>query len=268
MSRYNRPSVAQQIRSSQGEIIGSLNNALDIHDANSHRSIVNRYAHQHTATVTTLAADSAINAYQITVASATGFAVGNYIHINTTTEETTHPKITAIAGAVFTLDRRLDNVHLIGDSVTKSILDMSTTAGTMAAPQEYWAGPPAGSVWHLTRLLFSMVHGTAGDLGLFGNLTALTNGAVLRVRLNGIYTTLTDWKTNADFKSDMYDVDFDARSGGGGVYGTSGRGTFKASGSVVRLDGDTSDRIEVYIQDDITALNLFRMKFQGHLENA
>jgi hypothetical protein len=255
-----------------GNPIGSLNGALDVHDADVHNVIVNKYIHQHTATTTTLAIASAANDYQITVASAVGFAVGDYLHIDTSSVETTHPVILAIAGNVFTLDRRLDTPHSIGDQVVKAIVNMTTTAGTLATPQEYWAGPEPGEVWHITRLLFEMTHTAAGDLGKFGAIAApgLTNGVLLRARVNNQYGTLTNWKTNANIKSDMYDVEFDARAGGAGTYGTSGRGTFKNAGAVLRLDGDTTDRFEVYIQDDITPgttnMLTFTMKVQGHLE--
>jgi hypothetical protein len=241
---------------------------LDIHNADVHNQVINRYLHQHTATETTIAIETAPNDYQITVASAAGFAIGDYIHINTTSFETTHPQITAIVGNVFTLDRRLDVTHLVGDTVTKAIIDMAAAGqvGTMAAPQEYAMWPEGDTVFHITRILFALTHGTAGDLGLFGDLAPLANGVLIRVRLNGQYGTLTNWKTNADMKTDMFDVEFDSRSGGGGTWGTSGRGTFTETGAVLRLDGATNDQLEVYIQDDITLLDSFTMKAQGHLE--
>ena len=103
--------------------------------------------------------------------------------------------------------------------------------------------------------------------GKFGDLAELINGVVLRGNFGDgqQYGTLTNWKRNGDIKTDMFDVEFDSRSTGGGSYGTSGRGTFKEAGAVVRLDGDDSDKVEVYIQDDLTALASFTMKFQGHL---
>lgn len=247
----------------------------NIHDADVHTQIVNQYLHQHTAVSTTLASASAASDYQIDIADATGFAVGDYLHIDTTTIETTHPVIISSSPALpttgpvtLTLDRRLDKAHAIGDEVRKSIVNMALAGqvGTLASPQEYWIGPPAGEIWHLTRILFEMTHSTAGDLGLFGNLAALTNGTVLRARNNGAYGTLTNWKTNANIKTDMFDVVFDARSGGGGAFGTTGRGTFTNAGAILRLDGDTDDRLEVYIQDDITAMVSFTMKGQGHVE--
>ena len=232
-----------------------------------HHQIVNRLVHFHSAVATTVSTASAANDYILAVADTTGFAVNDYIHINTTTLENTHPKITAITPGTpgtFTLDRRLDGAHGIGDEVTKAIIDMSTTAGTLADPIEYSAWPAPGEIFHITRVIFSMFHGTAGDFGLFGNLAQLTNGVLIRVRQNGVYRTFTNWKNNADIKTDMYDVQFDSRSGGQGDYGTSGRLSFFKAGATIELNGNTDDRFEVYIQDDITGLGFFGMKIQGH----
>ena len=95
----------------------------------------------------------------------------------------------------------------------------------------------------------------------------MTNGVVLRVRVNGQYGTLTNWKTNGEINVDTGEVTFHLRSGGGGTHGTSGNGAFKGrTGAVMRLDGDNGDRFEVYVQDDLTGLFFWNMKVQGHLE--
>ena len=258
-----------------GNPISSLKGAIDIHNADVHNSVVNRYMHRHTAVSTTIT--TAITGdgteYTIDVADATGFAVGDYLHINTSEEEITHPRLISSTPALpttgpatFTLDRILDIAHPIGSTVIQSIIDMSSAAGTMASPVIYYAAPYGTSVWHVTRLLFELTHGTAGDLGLFGDLTALTNGCVLRAKINNQYYTFTNWKQNSHMKVDMFDVEFDPRSGGGGQYGTTGRGTFTKAGAVIRLDGALGDRIELLVQDDITLLDSFTMKMQGHDE--
>lgn len=257
-----------------GNPIGSFNGALDIHDADVHNIIINKYTRQYTAVNTTLSVATVGDGteYTISVADATGFTVGNHLHIDTTSVETTMPVLlstTAATGpAVFTIDRRIDLAHNIGDTVTSAVIDMSSLIGTLATPQKYIVGPEAGEVWHITRLLFEITHTSAGDLGFFGNQTALTNGVVLRAKISNQYGTFTNWKTNADIKADMYDVEFDARSGGGGTWGTTGRGSFNRAGAVIRLDGSAGDSIEVDIQDDLTGLSTFTMKFQGHVEGA
>ncbi len=269
-NKFNTVPQATKLRGANGELIGSLGGAINVHDADVHNILINKYIHQHTATITTLAVATVGGGseYMIDVASTAGFAVGDFIDINTTTIETTHPKILGIAGTIFTLDRRIDRAHAIGDIVTKVIIDISSQIGSLASPQVYYIGPPPGEVWHMQRLLFSMVHPTAADLGTFGNIASpgLTNGIIVRARISNNYGTMTNWKITADIKTDMFDVEFDSRSTGGGSYGTSGRGTFTEAGIVLRLDGDEEDRVELLVQDDITALDSFTMKVQGHRE--
>jgi hypothetical protein len=245
----------------------SLATPLPVKQVNVAAKIVNTDMHQHSAVVTTLAVALVGDGTErdITVADATGFAVNDAIHINTGLEETTHPVILVKVGNVLTLDRFIDFAHDVGDTVYKATRNMAPAIGSLATPQEYFVQPPVGEVWYITRLLFSMTHATAGDLGKFGGIAALTNGILLRAKNNGQYGTFTNWKSNSDIKSDMFDVEFDARSGGAGVFGTSGRGSFYRTGAVVRLDGSTSDRIELYNQDDLSGLVSFTMKMQGHV---
>lgn len=252
-----------------GNPIGSRGGSLDVNIENEYFDLVNRSLHFHTGLVTTLAVatDGDGTEYQITVADPTGFNVGDFIHIENGEQEPTHSQIVNIAGSIFDLDRRIDLAHPIGAEVEQSILDLKATAGTLAAPIIYWTGPDPGEEWQLTRMIFAMAHSTAGDLGKFGNLPSLTNGVVVRVRNNSSYRTLTNWKNSGDMKGgDMYDVEFDSRSGGGGDFGTSGRWTFQKGGVVVKLNGDTNDRIEVLIQDDLTTLGFFKMKVQGRIK--
>jgi len=253
-------------QANQELLVESIRIAMDPGSAAISQSI-----HRHTtpSTVLTVPTIGDGTVYQITVADATGFVVGDYIHVNTTSVETTHPKITAISSptgvSTFTLDRRLDRAHSIGDAISKAILNLATiTTGAMATPVEYYAGPPVGEVWYITRLIISMTHGTAGDLGKFGGITALPNGILIRVKINGMYSTLTNWKTNMDMKADVYDVVFDDRASGSGIYSTSAKGDFKAIGVEVRLDGALSDRIELYVQDNLTGIVTLTAKAHGH----
>jgi len=252
-------------------VVEVFKGAISIHDADVHNLAVNHYLHQHDAVVvTTISTASAVNDYVINIADTTGFSVGDAIDINTTTIEPTHPTIIAIGAGTpgtLTLDRRLDLAHLVGDVVTKIVIDLSAQIGTLASPEVYSAGPPAGVIWHITNLTLAMGHSSAGDFGLFGNLAALTNGVILRIKVSGDYGTLTNWKTSGDINVDTGDVDFHLRSGGGGTHGTASNGAFKArTGAVMRLDGDEGDVFQVYVQDNLTTLAFWNMKIQGHVE--
>lgn len=229
--------------------------------------VFNEYSHQHTATTTTLsvATNPDGSDTSITVADDTAFTIGDHLQISDGTTEPTFAQILTKAGAnVLELDRRIDYAHPVNAEVVKIVHDMSSLIGSIASPQEYIAAPEGNSICHVQRIVFSLVHGTAGDMALFGNLAALTNGVLIRAKQNGQYRTIANWKINSDVKDDMFDVVFDTRSSGGGSYGTSGRWTLERFGAELRLDGSTGDAIEVYVQDDLTNLESFNMKFQGH----
>lgn len=252
-----------------GNPINSYNGAINIHDPHGHTVIINERFHQHTATTTTLAADATSGSTQITLTSATGFAVGDYLHIQDGVVETIHPQITTLVGTLATLDHPLDYSFLIGDTVTKTLQSMDVL-GTLSSPQSFKVHPPSDQVWQIMRILIEMSHGGAGDNGLFGDLTKLTNGCVIR-RYDGAtgqFNTFTVWKSNGDLVTDMFDVVYAARSGGGGSHGTNGRGSFYNTGAVVKLDGTVGDYLELLIQDDLTELDSFRIKAQGHTEGA
>ena len=199
-----------------GNPIGSLSGALNIHDADVHTKIVNSQFSQTTATTTTFAAIATAGSTSITLTSATGFAIGSYLDIyNATQEELTKIQIINLVGSVVTLDRPLDFTYAIGDNIDKSLVNMNVI-GTLASPQAFHVQPFGSDVWHLKRILIEMTHSSAGDNGLFGNITALTNGVVLRRYdgTTGVTSTFTNWKTNGDIVTDVYDVTYAARSGG------------------------------------------------------
>jgi hypothetical protein len=245
----------------------STGGATDVNNESIHSAPVNEYFHQHTNIISSLSVATAGSGdeYVITVANGSLFTAGQNIQINDGNHELTFPEIISIATNDLTLDRRIDFAHIVGTPIEVINKDMDVV-GTMAAPVKFQLRPGAGEIFVINRILPTMTHGTAGDLGLFGNLAALTNGILLRAKIADQYYTFTNWKTNADLKGDMYDIDFDTRSGGGGTYGTSGRGSFSKIHVAVILDGDIGDFMEIYVQDDISALDTFRIKGQGHFE--
>lgn len=256
------------LHDADGNPIGSLKGALNIHDADVHNVPVNEYFSRPLGVSSTLSVAAAVGDTQITVVNGAVFAVGDFLGSVGFPSESIFKQITVIAGNVLTLDAPLDNAYPIGTQVDTFQINMNVL-GTLAAPVSYKFIPANGQIWHIVRFLFSMTHGTAGDLGLFGNLPKLTNGAVLRGYdgATGTFRTFMNVKSNADLKNNMYDVEFDARSGGGGTYGTSGRGSIKiGTGAVPVLNSSAGDYFEILIQDDLTALASFRTKVQGHIE--
>ena len=238
---------------------------LNVHDADVHNQPINELFHFHTGIITTLASPVTSQDRIINVVSSAGMVVGDHLQIDDAIGQPIFPTILAINVNAITVDSPIDSDIVAGESVEVVVPDMGLV-GTPAAPLLYVLRPPPNYVWHITRILISMTHGTAGDLGLFGNLAKLTNGVILRAKVSGQYGTFTNWKTNADIKNDMYDLEFDTRSSGGGTYGTSGRGSFSRIGVAVRLDGNQDDQLEVMVQDDLSGLLEFNINGQGHRE--
>lgn len=251
-----------------GNPIGSYRNSINIHASDVHYEIVNEQFSQATATTTTL--DSAVSAGDTSISTVSALSVGDQLIIENGSVENPFPIVTAVSGTgpyAITLDSPLDYDHPVGTSVTKTLVNMAV-AGSLTSPQSFKVQPLSGEVMHLTRILIEMTHGTAGDNGLFGNLAALKSGCVLRYYngATGQNTKFTNWKTNSDMVTDMYDVTYSSRSGGGGAYGTNCRGTFKNADAIIRLDGDAGDYLELLVQDDLSGLVSFRIKAQGHFE--
>lgn len=251
-----------------GNPIKSNLGALNVTLSDTNFSIVNTFFKRQAGIPTTLAANSAVGATSLNLVSAAGVFVGHQLDIYDGEDEKVFPTVNSIAGNIVTLDKPLDNAYTAGDSVDDIIVNMNLV-GTLAAPQSFKVKPLPGEEIDFTRILIEMTHGGAGDNGLFGDLTELSNGVVLRVYKGATnkFQSLTVWKTNSDIAVDMYDVSYTTRSGGGGSYGTNARGTFQKTGAVVRLNGDDGDYMEILIQDDLTGLASFRIKAQGSNTN-
>ena len=242
---------------------------LNVHDADVHNQPVNQYFHQHTGITTTLTGATNSNGgdYVIDVVDTTGFTVGTFVQVGADNHQGLKYQILALTATTITLDSYVDTSFPIGTAIAQVTVEMNTL-GTLAVPQEYIIKPNPNQIIHITRIIVTMTHNNQGDDGLFGDLAPLTNGFLIRANVAGVYGTFTNWKTNEKIASDMYDLRYTTRSGGGGTYGTIGRGSFYKLGVVVRLDGSRGDFMEVYNRDDLTSLLSFEIKAQGHVEGA
>lgn len=264
-----QPLLNSALHDGYGNPIGSLSGAINIHVADVHTIPVNDYAHRHKSP-TTLVAPANMGDTQITVADATDFVVGEYVHMGPigNTKEPIHPQVTAqdIPAGIVTLDHPLDFSYANGEDVTVAVVNMveDSIGASLIAPVVYRYRPHNGFVEHIERLLFSMIHNTAADDSKFGGEAALLNGIVLRAFINGRYGTFTNWKTNADIKLDMYDVEYTSKSGGGD-FGVNGRGSFNRIGVIIKLDPAVGDFVEFLVQDPQLILSL-KIKLQGHVE--
>lgn len=227
-------------------------------------AVVNELFNLHTAVSSPIAVPSIAGDVQVEVDDTTGFNVGDVIELHDTIIETTFPTITALPGGnIIVLDRPLDFGYSVGDVAHVIHVDLSTTAGTLANPISHIVKAHVGQVWHIERIILSMTHVSAAADSNFGDISALTNGVVIRAYINGQFGTFTNWKNNRDIRLDMYDMEYTDKAGPS-LFGTHGRGSFNRIGVTVRLDGNKGDYLEALVQDDLTGLSSFLINGQGH----
>lgn len=247
----------------------TLKGAIDVHDADPHQLVVNEYFHRHTGVSTVLATSVLAGTSVLPVVDASIFTVGDEIQINNGNVESTFPEITAISisPALLYLDRPIDFSYPATTTTIEIIETNMAVVGSIGSPVSFKMIPHGGQVWHLTRFLLAVQCATAADDSVFGDLPRLTNGCTLRGYSGQAdqYITFTNWKSNGDGKMDMFDVQYTDKAGPG-LFGVNGRGTIKdGTGAVPELSDDNGDFMELLIQDDISALPLFRLKGQGHV---
>ena len=140
--------------------------------------------------------------------------------------------------------------------------------GTFSNARKFCTRAPQELSWDLTGLLGSMVLTTAPDDGLFGNLPVLTNGIYFGFENENFVEYNISLFDNGSLRNSAFLVDYATRSGGQGDYGMSfwkkGNGLDNL-GVVVRLEGLSNDIFCVYVQDDLTDIELFRIRILGHI---
>ncbi len=129
----------------------------------------------------------------------------------------------------------------------------------------YKISPPAGTTWDINRVIIGILDDVAMDDAKFGGITALTNGVVFRVK-DGYTKNLFVVNDNGGFRERSFDAQYSDKAPSG-QYGFGVRKTFNGqekSGVTIRLNGDTSDELEVIIQDNLTALTKMAVVANGH----
>lgn len=184
--------------------------------------------------------------------------------------------ITPIAGNQYTLAMDTPSDHPFTTDATGCINDDNLAVDGSTTPVIFQVSPAGltpGTEWDITRMLLSFLgegYGTPPndnpDSAGFGTMVAITKGVVFR-SVNGITKNIFNSKTNFDFASRAFDVDY-IDSNKAGLFGVNVRRSFNGddkNGVTIRLCGDTSDEFQVIIQDDLTDITNFTVVVQGHV---
>ena len=243
------------------DIISSVTQDVLVQDSTTNAFVIP--FHKEAAT-TTLASATAKDDKTITVASATGLAAGQLVTMyNVAGLRFYKGRIIGTPTTTVNLDSPIDFEYQIGDQVTAAVTDMAVNGSSI--PQIFSIrGPDPGTpaITHVTRILLAMVTVSEPDIISFGNLTALTNGILLR-RTGAEYLNYFNAKTNADIANVMYDYDVldDSKK-----FGLKARLTFAGQEKLgVAIRVDATENLEIIIQDNLSGLTSFGIIAEGHI---
>jgi hypothetical protein len=249
-----------KIVDTENEVANITKGALDVAIQDQYTEIINLYMCNVQAT-TNFTSNIELYATSGVVANATGAVLGNCINISEN-GRVFQSIITGIDGTTITFVSGVDQAFTTNAVVCFAEWDFAQANGSVT-PLIYKICPPAGAVWDLTKLNFSITDGAEMDDAKFGGITQLTKGLVFRV-VDGYTKQMAIISNNAGFREYGFDTVYNDRAGGTGVYGYNGSLRITDNGVVLRLNGNNQDEFQIIVSDNLTALTKLAFIIQGH----
>lgn len=223
-----------------------------------------------TAAFTSLDANASVDDTTVSVASTTGAVVGQRIGIFGGATRFFFATILSVGAGSITFDTPLDFAFTSGSGVAYSNTDISDANGSLVSPVIYEVPNSAqigsGAVIDVTRLMFKVKCSTTPEFDEFCDISGgLTNGIVLRKKVNGVATNYWNIKKNSDFSLLAYDLQLYDSSPPLNINGVTSRLTYGGQskhGVVIRLQPQES--LQLIVQDDLTSLVDFEIMVEGH----
>jgi hypothetical protein len=233
---------------------------LDVNVQDQYTQAVELYLHVHTAE-TTLASNASFDGTTIVVTSAIGMVIGQTITIRQGTRFY-QSLIKNIAGTTITLQSPLDYAFTSGANVCAG--DWNLKKNGSVTPVIAKICPPLDAKFDIYEFHVHLTDQTEMDSAKFGGLTALTNGILFRIT-DGYTKNLPLIVNNSGFQEHGFSIQYDDKAPAG-YYGLHACKNYKEQNGVsFRLDGSTADTIELWIRDDLTALDLLSCTVLGHV---
>lgn len=206
----------------------------------------------------------------LTVTDSTGMVAGQHIRvIDSVNDNYWSGGILNVAANIITVDTPFDDgvTYPISTQVTFSNADLGVDGSVTPVAFKLRTGSPSiPSLVDITRIILTCTTSTAVDLNKFGDLAALAVGLVFRLDIADAYT-LGNAKTNKDLAGFSYDfTPWVASNPGQGIDGFTMRMTFAGQNKIgVALRVDSTENVELLVQDDLTGLVTFNAIVEGHL---
>lgn len=239
------------------ETNGSLRSTLQ----DSITRTVSLFLHEHIGGAITLTADANIDDTVLNVQAGHGAVAGNLVCLKEGIRFY-QGEILSVTATTIILDTPLDFAFVQGANCTATNKGLNVDGSGI--PVEFHVRPNAGVKWDILEMLFLIEGATAMDTGKFGDIAALTNGIV--VRKKGLeYMNIFNIKTNGDFATRAFNVEFDPKAPAGVTAVRISREFKRQNGVVIRLDGDNPDDLQILVRDNLSTLGKFECILQGHV---
>ena len=239
------------------------NGAIPVNIQDQHTDIVDLYMHEHIGSAITLSSNTAIDDTVVNVVAGHGASAGNLICLKES-QRFYQGIILSTTATTLTLDTPLDYAFSAGANCSPTSRELAVDGGPVT--KVFHIRPPVGVQWDVVRIMFFLEGTSTMDSALFGDISAITNGIVLRKK-DDTYHNIFNIKSNGDFASRAYDIAYDDKAPAGKT-AVRIRRTFggqSKNGVVIRLDGDVPDDLQLLVQDDLTGLERFYVIVQGHV---
>lgn len=212
-----------------------------------------------------LTANFTINSYDVTINDTGNVNVGDYVGVFNQENNVFYVgNILSVLGNVVTMDTPSDFNFTVGDIFQCGSKDMNVDGSVTPQIFSLRADPNLDITVDITRVIIHITDNTAMDDEKFGGINALTRGVVLR-RVDGNNQNLFNVKTNGEFGELAFDKSYDDKAPAG-FFGYSSRLTFAGANKIgVAIRLGPNDDLQLIVQDDLTALNTFRIMVEGHV---
>ncbi len=240
--------------------IVNSNNQAEVLQQDAISETVDLYLHTVTAEPS-ITAGASIDDESITVDAITGVTAGDVITIY---ENNSHYQSLVVSTATNTINLAspLDCAFTTDADVYVGKWNLNLN-GSSTAIKAYILAPPSG-YFDLQEIRISMLDSSPMDDALFGGITALTNGLLIR-RVDGTVKNKALVVNNLGFKEFGFDVSYSDKAPAG-KYGLLAKKNYKAvNGVVIRLSGTSGDEMQAWLRDDFTDLDQLSIIISGHV---
>ena len=209
-----------------------------------------------------LISDSMELSNNVTVNSTTGCVIDESIYIYNGISSF-QALITDIAGNTITFTPIIDKDFIAGESYFDCGSTNIAVDGSVN-PVIFSIKPPYNVSWDIEAISVNFIDNADMDASTFGSRTSLINGLLIR-RSDGDYNNLFMIYNNNGLLLRGFDL-LNIPKAPSGVYMFDFRLLFeKTYGSIIRLEGNLSDRLEIVVSDDLTSQTRIVSTISGHL---